>query len=82
MGCSRPLFLQFLLLNIVDGKQMFNKFFANDWIWAVDLWFWKWPLYQLSHCHYLKNSYFRIVPHTLYYIANDALQGLDHQNKT
>ena len=33
---------------------MFNKnnFFADDWIWTADLWYWKRPLYQLSHNHF------------------------------
>ena len=25
--------------------------FANDWIRTTDLWYWKQPLYQLSHNH-------------------------------
>ena len=49
MGHSWPLFLHFSLFNTVDGKCSMT-FFADDWIWIVDLWFWKWPLYQLSHC--------------------------------
>ena len=30
---------------------MFNINFANDWIQTADLWYWKQPLYQLSHNH-------------------------------
>ena len=30
---------------------MFIINFANDWIRTSDLWFWKQPLYQLSHNH-------------------------------
>ena len=33
---------------------MSNKyiiFFADDWIQTADLWYWKRPLYQLSHNH-------------------------------
>ena len=25
--------------------------FADEWIRTADLWYWKWPLYQLSHNH-------------------------------
>ena len=32
---------------------MFNINFANDWIQTADLWYWKQPLYQLSHNHYI-----------------------------
>ena len=49
MGHSRPLFLYFRLFNTVENKQMFNISFVNDWIRTADLWFWKQPLYQLSH---------------------------------
>ena len=51
MGHSRPLFLYFCLLNTVDCKCSL-KFLADDWIWTMDLWNWKWPLYQLcrNHC--------------------------------
>ena len=28
---------------------MFNINFADDWIQTMDLWYWKQPLYQLSH---------------------------------
>ena len=31
---------------------MFSINFANDWIPTADLWYWKQPLYQLSHNHY------------------------------
>ena len=31
---------------------MFNINFADDWIRTADLWYWKQPLYQLSHNHY------------------------------
>ena len=44
-------FLYFRLFNTVDSKQMFNINFADDWIRTVDLWYWKRPLYQLSHNH-------------------------------
>ena len=30
---------------------MFNMNFADDWIRTADLWYWKQPLYQLSHNH-------------------------------
>ena len=30
---------------------MFNLNFADDWIQTADLWYWKQPLYQLSHNH-------------------------------
>ena len=50
-GHSRPLFLYFCLFNTVDSKQMFYKNFDNDWIQTADLWYWKRPLYQLSHNH-------------------------------
>ena len=33
----------------VDSKQMSNNLFADDWIRTADLWYWKRPLYQLSH---------------------------------
>ena len=41
-----------ILFNTVDSKQMFNINFAYDWIRTVDLWYWKRPLYQLSHNHF------------------------------
>ena len=44
-------FLYFCLFNTVDSKQMFNNF-ADDWIQTADLWYWKQPLYQLSHNHF------------------------------
>ena len=31
------------------------KKFADDWIWATDLWYWKHPLCQLSHNQYFRN---------------------------
>ena len=31
---------------------MFNKKFADDCIQIADLWYRKWPLYQLSHNHF------------------------------
>ena len=42
-------FFFFRLFNTVDSKQMFNINFADDWIRSADLWYWKRPLYQLSH---------------------------------
>ena len=45
VGHSQPLFIYFSLFNTVDSKQMFNINFADD------LWYWKRPLYQLSHNH-------------------------------
>ena len=42
-------FLYFRLFNTVDSKQMFKLNFADDWILTADLWYCKWPLYQLSH---------------------------------
>ena len=30
---------------------MFSIKFADDWIRTTDLWYWKRPLYQLSHNH-------------------------------
>ena len=36
MGHS--LFLNFRLFNTIDSKQMFNEFFAYDWIQTRDLW--------------------------------------------
>ena len=42
-------FLYFRLFNTVDINLMFNINFADDWIRTVDLWYWKRPLYQLSH---------------------------------
>ena len=33
---------------------MFNINFANDWIRTAYLWYWKRPLYQLSHNHFQK----------------------------
>ena len=44
-------FLYLRLFNSVEIKQMFNIIFANDWNRTVDLWYWKRPLYQLSHNH-------------------------------
>ena len=46
-----PLFLYFRLFNSVDRKQLFNIKLADGWIRTVDLWFWKRPLYQMSHTH-------------------------------
>ena len=37
---------------------MFIINFANDWIRTSDLWFWKQPLYQLSHNHCPKIAFF------------------------
>ena len=30
---------------------MLNINFADDWFRSADLWYWKQPLYQLSHNH-------------------------------
>ena len=49
MGHSRPLFLYLRLFNTVESKQMFILNFADDWIRTEDLWYFKCPLYQLSH---------------------------------
>ena len=35
--------------------------FAKDWIPTADLWYWKQPLYQLSHNHCLVPKVFNIV---------------------
>ena len=35
--------------NTVNSKQMFNNFFADDWIQTADLCYRKRLLYQLSH---------------------------------
>ena len=54
MGHSQPLFLYFRLFNTqlrVNKCSMYSNFFADDWIRTVDLWYWKRPLYQLSHNH-------------------------------
>ena len=59
MGHSRSLFLYFRLFNAVYGKQMFNLNFANDWIQTADHWYWKQPLYQLSHNHSPLKLYFK-----------------------
>ena len=40
---------------------MFNVNFTNDWIQTADLWYWKRPLYQLSHNH-CPISYFVLSP--------------------
>ena len=45
----RLFFLYFSLINTVEGEQMLNLNFANDWIWTAELWCWKWLLCQLSH---------------------------------
>ena len=55
VGHSRPLFIYFCLFNTVDNKQIFNINFANDLIQTSDLWYWKRPLYQLSHNHCLES---------------------------
>ena len=34
----------------VDSKQIY-VIFADDWIRTADLWYHKWPLYQLTHNH-------------------------------
>ena len=48
MGRSRPLLLYFRLFNSVDSKcSIWNV--ADEWIWTLDFWNWKRPLYQLSH---------------------------------
>ena len=49
MGYSRPFLLYFRLFNTDDSIQMCNINFADDWIQTADLWYWKQPLYQLSH---------------------------------
>ena len=50
MGQIRPLFLYFRLFNTVYSKYSI-LFLADDWIWTVNLWRRKWPLYQLSNNH-------------------------------
>ena len=42
---------------------MLNINFANDWIRAENLWYWKQPLYQLSHnrCPKITFSFFRLA---------------------
>ena len=37
---------------------MFNKTFVDDGIWTADLWFKKWPLFQLNHNHCPTVSFF------------------------
>ena len=32
--------------------------FADDWIWTADLWYRKWPVYQLSQKHCLRHILF------------------------
>ena len=59
VGHSRPLFIYFRLFSTVN-KQMFNINFANDWSRTIDLWYWKWPLYQLSHNHFPSSFWFFI----------------------
>ena len=41
---------------------MFNINFADDWIRAVDLWYWKRMLYQLSHNHFQER--FFVIEHS------------------
>ena len=51
MGHSRPLFLYFRLFNTQLTVNKCSINFADDWIQTADLWYWKRPLYQLSHNH-------------------------------
>ena len=53
MDYSQLLFLYFCLFNtqLTVYKCSLLNFFADDWIWTADLWYWKLPLYQLSHNH-------------------------------
>ena len=50
-GPLRPRFLYFRLFNTVDSKQMVNINFAYDWSQTANLWYWKQPLYHMSHNH-------------------------------
>ena len=50
MGHSGHLFLYFRL-SIQLTVYNCSKIFADDWIRIADLWYWKWPLHQLSHNH-------------------------------
>ena len=79
MGHSRPLFLYFRLFNTVDSKPLFNIKVANDWIWTVDLRYWKQLLCQLSHnnCprfNYICNSIIKSRKYLLFWL--DASQYL------
>ena len=39
---------------------MVNINFADDWIQTTDLWYWKQPIYQLSHNHFtIINNFLR-----------------------
>ena len=54
VGHSRPFFIYFCLINTFDIKQVNNCLkinLADDWIQTSDLWYWKRPVYQLSHNH-------------------------------
>ena len=50
------LIFYFRLFNTVDSKQMFKNF-ADDSIRTADIWYWKQPIYQLSHNHCPTYSY-------------------------
>ena len=56
MGHSRPLF--FFIFHLFNTQlTVYNNCsilinFADDWIRTADLWYWKRPLYQLSHNHF------------------------------
>ena len=39
------------LIYRLTEHNFFNINFADHWIWTMDLWYWKRPLYQLSHNH-------------------------------
>ena len=51
------LFIFVFSIQLTINKQMFNVNFADDWSRTEDLWYWKRPLYQLSHNHFPKNTY-------------------------
>ena len=53
MGRSRPLLLYFCLFYLFT---MGRKNFADVGTQTADHRCWKWPLYQLSHHHYLANT--------------------------
>ena len=46
-------FFYFRLFNTQLTVNKCSINFADDWIRTADLWYWKRPLYQLSHNHYL-----------------------------
>ena len=63
LGHSRPLFLFFLSYQQLTVNTFIIKS-CGDWIWTSELWYWKRPLCQLSHNHFLQVVFRALVWHS------------------